>query len=88
MPTVMAAHETQDGDFLQRVRRALLPDGFDNPAQDIRWAHAACDELARGYTAHEIAVLDARRHPDEGWSVAENEQWVRIAAAVYCPELL
>ena len=93
MPTVMAAHETQDGDYLQRVFRSGLvrqwswPLSPDAQAKTIRFAQSVCSDLARGYTAHQIAVGHTLNYPEEGWSVAENEQWVRIAAAVYCPEL-
>jgi Protein of unknown function (DUF732) len=91
MPTVMAAHETQDGDFLQRLGRAgLVPTRTHSPAdaaRDVRWAHEACFALARGYTVRQIAIADTVRHPEEGWTEPENEEWVRISAAVYCPEL-
>jgi hypothetical protein len=80
---------TQDGDYLHRLRMANLI-GDLSPSQaaiNVQYAQAVCRNLARGFTFHQIAVYDHDTHPDERWTVQEDEQWGHIAAAVYCPEV-
>lgn len=83
MPTVMAAHETQDGDYLQRLRAAGLY--IIDPAQAVRFARTMCENLANGFSVHEIGIREWLIYHE--WPVENYERETRIGAAVYCPGL-
>jgi hypothetical protein len=82
MPTVMASHETQDGDYLNRVRLAGLASA--DPLQAIKFAHMSCANLARGFTVRQIAINEFVNYHE--MPVSSYGRVIEIAAAVYCPE--
>jgi hypothetical protein len=89
VPAEAAGHLSQDGDYLHRLRTAGLVGDLTawEAAQNVRYGHAVCEALGRGFTIRQIAVYDHATHPNESWTKQEDEQWDRIAAAVYCPGL-
>jgi Protein of unknown function (DUF732) len=84
-PDIPIAHETQDGDFLTRMRVAGW--NLTSPTDAIEYAHQTCENLARGWTQHEIALGIYEKWGTATMGVAQIEQEGRIAAAVYCPGL-
>jgi Protein of unknown function (DUF732) len=87
MPTVMAAHEAQDGDFLQRLAQA----GWDvsNRAGMIQWGHDVCTTMARYSWTPEMLALQQSEY--KGWPqptlTASYLKGIHAAAQVYCPKL-
>ena len=81
-PEVNAAHITQDGDFLHRLIGAGMT--VTDSAGAVHAAHISCTELAQGYSVYDIAVADKDGNP--GMDMKGLQQWIRMAAAVYCPD--
>jgi hypothetical protein len=83
VPTVTAQQETQDSDFLTRLRIDDI--SVDDPVGAIRYAHDVCRYHALGYTAYDYAMWSYRIYGDDDrhpfW-VFEDE--AKIAITVYC----
>jgi hypothetical protein len=83
----VVAHQTQDGDFLQRVLAANWQ--YDNPSAAVADAHNWCRVMREygvspAYVAQVLYTQDAGQpgYPDYAVTVAE----VNAAVAVYCPD--
>jgi Protein of unknown function (DUF732) len=83
MPTVMAAKETSDGQFLQLITQADLT--FTDPAAAAADGHRVCDVMtAYGYTVNQTVVVEANATP--GMDTVEVRSVVIAAVAAYCPQ--
>jgi len=78
----VAGHQTQDGDYLTRLRLGGIT--VNDADMEISFAHMMCRNLARGYSVEELALGEYLRY-HEG-PVSFYAQNIEIGAAVYCPE--
>jgi hypothetical protein len=88
MPTKEAAHETEDGEYLQLMRAADLdPNTAVGGVQgSINEAHQACAYMRRtGLSPEALAVYYHMYRPD--MSMAQMRGYVDAAVTAYCPEL-
>jgi len=90
VPSVMAQAETQDGLFLQILRKAWDANRAAtviDPAQAIEFGHVACHNLrVTGETVHSEAIFQwVSNHDNLPLMAYEIE--VDTAKTVYCPEL-
>jgi hypothetical protein len=90
IPTIMADHETQDGEFLQLVQRGgRIQILNDNPANVVRWGHWICArKRATGESSPQIAYeIYAAPGDNHGMTPELYEIEVDAAITAYCPEL-